>query len=119
MTANQSGTTAALVPPKILSGKEIYDVLMREIEPELLSDNLPRLKEQSSHDTPEQMRERALRYEKAFAEYDKRFQKYAEDLHAKVVHYRKQALHSVEAQDRSREEISINSRLGSFFGIAT
>ena len=107
------------LPPQILSGKEMYDTLMRGIEPELLSENLPKLKEQYSNETPEQQRERGARYDRAFAEYDKRFQVYVAELHAKVVQYRKQALHGIEERDRHAEGIKMQEKLGSYFGTTT
>lgn len=110
-------TQTNLTPPSIPTGKEIYDSIMGEIDPELLSDNLPKLKEQYPDETPEQKKQRAARYNKAFAEYDKRFAVYMAELHGKVTHYRKQAMVNLEANDRVEEQSKMQA-MESFFDAA-
>ena len=104
-------------PPRIPTGKEIYDSIMGEIEPELLSDNLPKLKEQYPDETPEQKKVRAALYNKAFAEYDKKFSLYMAELHGQVTHYRKQAVADLETRDRTEEQSKMQA-MESFFDAA-
>lgn len=52
----QEPTTAAI----------LYDILMSEIEPELMSENIPGLEEFHADETPEQARARASHYTWAF-----------------------------------------------------
>jgi len=106
-----------ITPPAIPSGKEIYDSIMVAIDPELLSENLPKLKEQYTDETPEQKKKRAARYNKAFAEYDKRFAVYMAELHGKVAQFRKQAIVEVESHDRKDDDNKMQE-IESFFNAA-
>lgn len=60
-------------PPNNLTGDELYDSIMAKIEPELLTANLPRIKDLTQNETPDQRRARAARYTAAFAAYDTAF----------------------------------------------
>ena len=90
---------------------------MGKIEPELLSDNLPKLKEQYPDETPEQKKVRAALYNKAFAEYDKKFSLYMAELHGQGTHYRKQAVADLETRDRTEEQSKMQA-MESFFDAA-
>jgi len=106
-----------ITPPAIPSGKEIYDGIMGKIDPELLFDNLPKLKEQYAEETPEQKKRRAARYNKAFAEYDKQFAAYMAELHGKVTQFRKQAIVELEFRDRKDDDNKMQE-IESFFNAA-
>ena len=90
---------------------------MRGIELELLSDNLPKLKEQYRNETPEEKQKRAVRYNKAFAEYDKQFVIYMAELHEKVMSFRKQAIIELESRDRNADQSKMDE-MESFFSAA-
>ena len=106
--------TLGITPPAIPSGKEIYDGIMGKIDPELLFDNLSKLKEQYVDETPEQKKKRAARYNKAFAEYDKQFAEYMAELHGKVTLFRKQAIVELESRDRKDDDNKMQE-IESFF----
>ena len=83
-------------PPEILSGSEIYDRIMGEIEPELVIAELSRIAERTKTENPEQRKVRAERYTKAFAEYDKRFAEYCREWNRSFHHYRSFSFHALE-----------------------
>ena len=62
-----------------LTGQALYDSIMGDIEPELLTKNMPRISAMIAKDTPEERKARAERYTAAFAEYEKRFAARNED----------------------------------------
>ena len=94
--ANTNSTSLPL-PPAIKSGMEVYDSIMREIEPELTSDKLPLLEEFKKTDSPEQAGERKARYDKAFEEYDKRYKTYLTGEQDKVHNFKRDVLRYMEA----------------------
>ena len=91
-------------PPKIPSGQEIYDAVMREIEPELISTSLPTLNEKYKDETPVEKEARKERYNKAFAEYYKRYTTRIAQLEEQVRCYRKEAMRSAEAVNTELEQ---------------
>ncbi len=75
-TSTAIGTAQLSDPPAILDGQVVYDMLMQNIEPDLVTAQLPLLKEKYKDETPEQAKERAERYDKAFVEYDRQYVAY-------------------------------------------
>ena len=98
----------ALVPPKILSGKEVYDALMQEIEPELISDNIPKLKEQYKNETPEEWQKRKKKYNDAFAKLYEKYDSYLADLDQRIHRYHRETVGAIEKQSRAGEERAID-----------
>src|SRR3989344_2098739 len=115
MIPAQSTSVAAAVPPKILSGKEIYDAIMQGIEPELLSANIPVLEEKYKNETPAEWEIRKRRYNDAFAKFYEMYQAYLSDLDVRIHRYRKQAIKEVEAKTKIHEEHSLNTLAASMF----
>jgi hypothetical protein len=74
-----------LVAPQIPEGPEVYNTIMSGIEMELTDAERPLLQDKYKDETPEQAAERADRYNKAFAEYDRQYAVYkkskTEDIH--------------------------------------
>lgn len=109
MDQTHTSTTSA-------QGQQIYDEIMGQIEPELLSTVLPTLKEKYKDETPQQAQERNARYDAAFAEYDKRYAQYMVDLSTKVHALQRTVradeekdVKTAEAQELSSLESSISS----------
>ena len=95
--------------PTVLSGEEVYDSIMGEIEPELLSKNIILLEEKYKEETPDQKKARGERYGKAFAEYEKHYQKYLADSSSTLQRFKGQALKSVEDADRKQDAMGVQS----------
>jgi len=95
--------------PKIPSGKEIYDGIMREIEPDLVYENLGNLAKAHENEIPEAKKERMKRYSRAFKEYKKQYKAFMETLHREVQAYKKQAVKFLESQSGQKETVEMNN----------
>lgn len=94
---------AVLQPPKIPTGKEIYDAIMGHIEPELTSAGVAAAAEAFKKETHEQQEARQKRYELAFERYEQAYQGYMATLHSQVQRFRKSSFDQVEMEDRSQD----------------
>lgn len=105
MADSQTSTPLPPIPPN-KSGEAIYDSIMQEIEPELMTKVLPTLEEKYKNETPEQKTARAERYTKAFTEYEKRYQAYLLSEESKLRTFKRAAFKGVEERtgedDRAR-----------------
>lgn len=101
---NQTSATGLPVPPAIMDGNEVYDMIMAEIEPDLTTANLPTLAERYKDETDEQKEERAERYKAAFIEYKKRYAEYKEQMTQDVQSYGRNLMRSVEARSTASDE---------------
>jgi hypothetical protein len=86
-----------------LTGDELYNLLMLDIEPELTTALLPTLDEKYKDEAPEESKARAERYEKAFAEYDKKFEEYVSTAKQRIHERKREALTMAEGDDREKE----------------
>lgn len=84
--------------------EEVYDRLMEQIEPELMTAQLPTLDERYKDEAPEQADARRERYAKAFAAYDEKFREYRRDIESQARRYQRTAVSSTEEQSRLREQ---------------
>jgi RPA family protein len=89
--------------PVVHNGQEIYDAIMRTIEPELCSEMIPLLNEKCKNETDDQKKARAERYTKASAEYDKRAAEFFAEVSAEVNTLKRKAFSSAEQKNRSEE----------------
>lgn len=105
------------VPPKVLSGREIYDSIMSQIESELISSLLPTLKEKYKDETPEQKESRRKRYSDAFARYDELYVAYIADMETRIRRYKREAMRSIEEWARAREGEKLNDMAASLFDL--
>ncbi|MFA7681489.1 MAG: hypothetical protein WCX61_00495 [Candidatus Peribacteraceae bacterium] len=78
---------------------------MREIEPDLLFDNLPNLKKQYSSNTDKQLEKR---YKQALQEYKKRYHRYKTQLEKEVRAYVRTAQQWIEQQNHAYEKRQIH-----------
>jgi len=90
-------------------GKALYNQLMGEIEPELLSDNLPNLEEQYANESQEQKQERGQRYRAAFDLYTTRLQSFQASSQELVSHMSKRAFGSLEEENRQEEAANLST----------
>ena len=118
MTFAKQIAAAVRVLPKIPSGKEIYDSIMREIEPELLSSIIPTLNEKYKNETPLEWEQRKKRYNKAFAKFHQVYDVYMEDLRIRIHRYHQESMKDFEEQSRLQEERSLNHLAASMFSLS-
>ena len=93
----------------IPSGDELYNRLMGGIEPELMTDQLPLLEERYRGETPDDSKQRAKRYEQAFAEYDRQLRAYMDALTVKLRSHQRIAMSSAELGAKAEEEDAISA----------
>jgi hypothetical protein len=105
-------------PPKIEHGRAMYDSIMGNIEPDLLSTALPMLKEKYKNETPEQKEARRKRYNAAFKKYHETFVTYLADLDARIHRYQREAMRSIEERSRGLEEKQLEEMEASLFKLA-
>ena len=100
-------TSQAAAVPTVRNGQEIYDLIMRDIEPELCSAAIPLLEEKCKNETNDQKKARAERYTKAYAEYDKRAAEFFTEVSVQVNTLKRQAFSSAEQKSRSEENTKL------------
>ena len=95
--------------PTIPSAEELYNSIMRGIEPDLTTENIPGLSKKYAGETPEKKDARMDRYVAAYAAYDKAVAKYLKDLNKQVNAYRKEAFKSGEVKSKAAEAGQLSS----------
>jgi len=92
--------------PPLMSGDELYDSIMGSIEPDLLISNMPQVVLDMEHDTQEVKTERIERYNRAFAEYDRRLARHKQDWDTAYNDYKRASMESLtgflNAADKDR-----------------
>lgn len=91
-------------PITITNGHQLYDLMMMQIEPELMVENISLLTSKYRNETEEQKKTRLDRYQKAFAEYDRQMTAFVAAMNTQVAALKRSALASAENKERSREE---------------
>ncbi len=92
----------------------LYDAIMREIEPELLTDMIPYLDELYAYETPEEKQLRAERYERAYELFEQRFQTFAESWMKELQTLKKTMTRSKEQKEGQKEQDALLSMEHSF-----
>lgn len=108
MMPTQTQSTALPVPPTIPSGRAIYDWIMGQIEPELVSSSLPLLKTKYKDETEGEKETRKQRYNAAFAKYYEMYEVYLADLDARIHRYYREALRSIEERNNLQEKQTLD-----------
>jgi hypothetical protein len=85
------------------TGQEVYDALMAQIEPELVSANVAHLDEKYANESEADRKVRYERYTQAFMKYDEAYREWESALHAAVSTYRRDAFRSAETDSRTEE----------------
>lgn len=94
-----SATQAPVLP----DGEQFYDSLMSQIEPELVSTQLPLLDARYAGETDEQKAVRQARYDAAFTEFDRRAAEEMVGLENEVHTYKVSSMREAEAASREQE----------------
>ncbi len=100
-------STPITTAPALPDGTTFYDAIMREIEPELTSDQLALLEERSAADTPEQKAERQARYKAAFEVFDRRFDQEMTTLERQVHTFKSESQKQAELANRQKEQVDM------------
>lgn len=100
-------TSLPPLPPLFFGDNALYDFIMKDVEPELVSDVVPTLGGKYASESQSDRKERAARYERAFAEYDKRFEEYKTYWKRQMQAHQRAAMQSVELASRENESSSM------------
>jgi hypothetical protein len=111
----QTSTTSSLPTlPPVFQGDDLYDQIMGEIEPELVSTVYDTLEEKYKNETPADKAARQARYEKAFVEYEHRFALYTSEWSNKLRMFQTGVSRALEADDRN-DETALMSQMETAF----
>lgn len=102
-------TAPATTEPTIMTGEEFYDSVMSQIEPELVSSQLPLLDARYAGESDEQKAVRQARYDKAFEEFDRRAAEEMAGLEHEVHEYKVTTMREAEAASRAQEATDLTT----------
>lgn len=101
----QTSSTGMPSLPKIKGGEEVYNMIMKEIEPDLTTENLPNNEKKYEGETESQTVARAQRYQDAFLEYTNQYAEYKKQQDDEVRSYGRNIMKATEntfvAEDES------------------
>ena len=89
--------------------KQLYDVLMAEIEPDLLLTNIPLLDKKYAGETPEEKAVRMKRYEVAYKEFDRQFSEFMVDVNGEVRTTKRKSLEAKEEESHQSDQQVLSS----------
>ncbi len=94
--------------------EEVYDMIMGEIEPELLRENIPLLDAKYAGQTPEQKEARMQRYATAYKKFDIELGKFTSEIDTSVRKSKRQTLKAKEAEAQLSEANTLHSIASAF-----
>ncbi len=106
--SDQTTVPAAGMPP-IATGEQLYDLIMAEVDPRLMSGNIEATKKMIMEATPEERVKFAQELETSFAAYDalakEEQQAWAEQFHA----YKREVMRGMQMEERSKDEQTMHT----------
>lgn len=87
----------------------LYDQIMGDIEPDLVSESLPTLEVLMADDTPAERMERLQRYKNAFQEFDRQLQDYERNMNLQYAERRKNVLGTLERSEAKSDQAAMAS----------
>ena len=100
--------------PTVFEGDALYDHIMGEIEPDLVSSTYKTLDEKYAEEIPEQKAARQDRYDKAFAEYERRFALYVNEWNGQLRTFQTGVIRALEAEDHGKDDAVMTQLENSF-----
>lgn len=100
--------------PILPNPRVLYDQIMEMIEPELMTSSLPTLKEKYAQEADLDRKQRALRYSKAYKQYDVAFASYLRALEWAIKHFTVAASKSFEKVYREGEQSELQNLEAAF-----
>ncbi len=96
-------------PPKIPTGREIFDAIMGHIEVELTTEGLKTIAEKYKNETHEDLEARKKRYAAAFERYEQAYMGYMDVLHSQVLRFRKESFTQVEMEVKGKDQAALEN----------
>ncbi len=94
--------------------KQLYDVLMAEIEPDLMLESIPTLDAKYQGETPEDHAKRMKRYEAAYKKFDAEFNAFMAEVNAEVRTTKRSALEAKEQAAQQNDSQALQSLESAF-----
>ncbi len=94
--------------------EEIYNILMSEIEPELMTGMIPMLDDLYIEETPEEKKERGERYARAFILFQERFQDFCGAWKQSLLSIKHHYVQKKEGQDQQEDQYHMDELETSF-----
>lgn len=94
--------------------RQLYDMIMATVEPELCIHALDGLVEKYKNESVEEHAKRMQRYEDAYVQFEETFNGFVQEVATKSHSYKKQALQEKEGNERSSEERVLTSLTAKF-----
>lgn len=113
MTSQVTDQAATEAENKKLA-QELYDLLMADIEPDLLLENVSTLDAKYKGETALEHEARMKRYEVAYKKFDEEFSKFMVEIDGKVRTSRRSALQEKEGAAKAEEEAKLQSLSSAF-----
>ena len=104
MSDPQSQIAAQAAGAALPTGTQIYDAIMGEIEPELVSAVIPTLEDTYKEETADEHEARMKRYEEAFSLYDRCYQAYMDKLTGEVRDRKRSARAESEQHEQAERD---------------
>ncbi len=102
-------------PPTVSwTTEDLYNLLMRGIEPDLCTDTLPLLDTMYADETPEQRKERMQWYSEAFEKFLGRYEQFTAALHGEFRKIQSSLLKAAEGKDQKQDK-NITANIEEFF----
>lgn len=102
------------LPPLPKDGTELYDSIMQMVEPELVSTELPKVRERFVADGPEKAKAHAKRYMEAFRKFNQIVKQSEKTMHKEVRDFTHGAYASLEQTANSIDTTKIAELEGEF-----
>jgi len=96
--------------------RQLYDSIMREIEPDLLTTNLDTLDAKYAGESEAQKAERMQRYQAAYAKFDEEFKAFMSEVNEEVRTSRRKARVEEEAKAKQSDQTALASIEAAFGG---
>lgn len=107
MNKHKKQQQTAVAEPDYLSPQWYYDTLMEQIEPELMTANVPYLELMYKDDTPEQREERLQRYKDAFVLFGECLQDLEDDAKIECSELKKMMIAAAEGEGNEESKDAI------------
>lgn len=105
--------TAAPADNRALA-EDVYNLIMAEIEPELLLENIPVLEETYRGESQQDHEKRMKRYAAAYKKFDAELAVFMTDVDGRVRTAKRQSLKAKEAEARNADEDTLTSIASAF-----
>ena len=94
--------------------EQVYDMIMADIEPDLLLQNIPTLDAQYAGESPEQHESRLQRYAVSYKKFDLALAEFMADVNGNVRSTQRAALREKEEEAKAEEQNALTSLASAF-----